>query len=164
VTRPARSAKTPKTAIDAVEVRDVRRRDLDAVIAIDAAATGLAKPAYWRSVFRRYGSADERARHFLVALSGGEVAGFLVGDVRDWEFGSAPCGWVFGIDVRADVREGGVGSRLLDAIASRFARAGVTKLRTMLARDNTLILSFFRSQGMMAAPFIPLEMDLREPR
>ena len=31
----------------------------------------------------------------------------------------------------------------------------------MLARDNTLILSFFRSQGMMAAPFIPLELDLR---
>jgi hypothetical protein len=30
----------------------------------------------------------------------------------------------------------------------------------MLGRDNTLILSFFRSQGMMAGPFIPLEMDL----
>ena len=29
-----------------------------------------------------------------------------------------------------------------------------------LASDNTLILSFFRSQGMMAGPFIPLEMDL----
>ena len=34
------------------------------------------------------------------------------------------------------------------------------KVRTMLGRDNTLILSFFRSQGMMAGPFIPLEMDL----
>jgi hypothetical protein len=30
----------------------------------------------------------------------------------------------------------------------------------MLSRDNKLILSFFRSQGMMAGPFIPLEMDL----
>ncbi len=30
----------------------------------------------------------------------------------------------------------------------------------MLARDNTLVLSFFRSQGMMAGPLIPLEMDL----
>jgi hypothetical protein len=36
----------------------------------------------------------------------------------------------------------------------------VRKLRTILARDNTLILSFFRSQGMMTGPFIPLEMDL----
>jgi ribosomal protein S18 acetylase RimI-like enzyme len=154
-----RSRRDAKAVID---VRDVRRRDLDAVIAIDAAATSLAKPAYWRSVFRRYGAPDERARHFLVAETGGDVVGFVVGEVRDWEFGSPPCGWVFGIDVRADMRETGVGSRLLDAIARRFARAGVTKLRTMLARDNTLVLSFFRSQGMMAAPFIPLEMDLGE--
>ena len=42
--------------------------------------------------------------------------------------------------------------------------SGDTKLRTMLARDNTLILSFFRSQGMMAGPFIPLEMDLEQGR
>ena len=41
-----------------------------------------------------------------------------------------------------------------------FRRAGVRTVRTMLSRDNTLILSFFRSQGMMAGPFIPLEMDL----
>ena len=32
----------------------------------------------------------------------------------------------------------------------------------MLSRDNRLILSFFRSQGMMAAPFIPLEIDLED--
>ena len=145
---------------DAVDVRAVRRGDLDAVIAIDAAATKLPKPAYWRAVLRRYGNPDERGRHFLVACVGGEVAGFVVGEVRDWEFGSPPCGWVFGIDVRADMREAGVGSRLLDAMAKRFRRAGVTKLRTMLARENTLIMSFFRSQGMTAAPFIPLEMDL----
>ena len=152
--------RTAKRVGSAPEVRAARRRDLRAVIAIDAAVTGLAKPAYWRSVFRRYADPNERARRFLVAEANGEVVGFVVGEVRDWEFGSPPCGWVFGIDVRADMREAGVGSRLLEAIAESFRRAGVAKLRTMLSRDNTLILSFFRSQGMMAAPFIPLEMDL----
>ena len=39
-------------------------------------------------------------------------------------------------------------------------RSGARKVRTVLSRENTLILSFFRSQGMMAGPFIPLEMDL----
>jgi hypothetical protein len=37
----------------------------------------------------------------------------------------------------------------------------------MLARDNTVILSFFRSQGMMAGPLVSLEMDIApaaEPR
>jgi ribosomal protein S18 acetylase RimI-like enzyme len=67
---------------------------------------------------------------------------------------------VFGINVRANTRLGGIGTRLLDAIVDAFRRAGVTKVRTLLARDNNLVLSFFRSQGMMAAPFIPLELDL----
>jgi GNAT superfamily N-acetyltransferase len=62
--------------------------------------------------------------------------------------------------VRPDARLGGTGTRLLEAISDSFRRGGVSKLRTMLARDNQLILSFFRSQGMMAAPFISLEKDL----
>ena len=63
---------------------------------------------------------------------------------------------MLGLEARLD----GIGTRLLEAISAVFRRAGVTKLRTLLARDNTLILSFFRSQGMMAGPLIALEMDL----
>ena len=142
-------------------VRSVRRADLDEVIAIDAAVTGIEKRNYWQRVYRRYGIGSKgEQRWFLVALAGGKVAGFLIGEVRDWEFGSPPCGWVFAISVRPDARLGGTGTQLLGAISDSFRRAGVSKLRTMLARDNQLILSFFRSQGMMAAPYIPLEKDL----
>jgi len=143
-----------------VAIRPVRRGDLPEIIAIDAAVTGIEKRGYWQALFRRYGVAGDAERQFLVAEDGGAVVGFVIGEVRDWEFGSPPCGWVFGIDVRPDARQRGVGARLLAAISAGFRRAGVTKVRTMLARDNTLILSFFRSQGMMAGPFIPLEMDL----
>lgn len=148
----------------ALAIRAVRRGDLPEIIAIDAEVTGIEKRAYWHAVFRRYGEAGEADRQFLVAEDAGAVVGFVIGEVRDWEFGSPPCGWVFGIDVRPDARQRGVGARLLAAISLAFRRAGVTKLRTMLARDNTLILSFFRSQGMMAGPFIPLEMDLEQGR
>ena len=141
-------------------VRAVRRTDLPEVIAIDAAVTGLEKPDYWRSIYRRYGAPGELTRQFLVARAAQQVVGFVIGEVRDWEFGSPPCGWVFAIDVRPDSRQGGIGTRLLEAICAGFRRAGVQKVRTILGRDNTLILSFFRSQGMMAGPFIPLEMDL----
>ena len=141
-------------------VRPVRRGDLDQVIALDATVTGLEKQSYWRSVYRRYGAGTHEQRHFLVAVAGNAIVGFLIGEVRDWEFGSPPCGWVFAIDVRPDARQAGVGTRLLEAISALFRRAGVTKLRTLLASDNTLLLSFFRSQGMMAGSLIPLEMDL----
>ncbi len=145
-----------------VLIRPVKRTDLDAVIAIDATVTGLEKRRYWERVFRRYGAAGPREqRHFLVALDGARVVGFIIGEVRDWEFGSPPCGWVFAIDIDPGARQAGVGTKLLAAICERFRRAGVDKVRTLLARDNTLILSFFRAQGMMAGPLIPLEMDLR---
>ena len=140
-------------------VRGAQQADLDQVIEIDAGITGLRKPAYWSEIMQRYGS-GRRQRFFLVADSGGRIEGFVIGEVRDWEFGSPPCGWVFAISVRPDARLGGVGTLLLEAISAGFRKLGVTKLRTMLSRDHQLILSFFRSQGMMAAPFIPLEKDL----
>jgi ribosomal protein S18 acetylase RimI-like enzyme len=141
-------------------VRPIRAGDLEQIIAIDATVTGLEKRKYWRSLQRRYGNGNRSGGTFLVADVAGRVVGFVIGEVRDWEFGSAPCGWVFAIDVEPEFRQSGIGTRLLDAICANFRRKGIAKVRTLLARDNTLILSFFRSQGMMAGPFIPLEMDL----
>ncbi len=150
-------------AADGSLVRAVRRSDLQQVVAIDATVTGLEKRAYWQRIYRRYGvTGASEQRHFLVAVVHDKVVGFAIGEVRDWEFGSPPCGWVFAIDVDPLARQGGIGARLLSALAGLFRRAGVRKLRTLLHRDNTLILSFFRSQGMMAGPLIPLEMDLAD--
>ncbi len=140
-------------------IRGARRRDLAQVVDIDARITGLRKPAYWAGVLRRYGGRS-RERLFLVCIRKAQVLGYVVGEVRDWEFGSAPCGWVFGIAVRPASRLRGTGTRLLEAICAAFRRRGVQKVRTLLARDNALVLAFFRSQGMMAAPFIALERDL----
>jgi ribosomal protein S18 acetylase RimI-like enzyme len=141
-------------------VRPIRDSDLEEVIAIDGEITGLAKPAYWRDLFERYHERDGRQRYFLVAESDGTVRGFIIGEVRAWEFGSPPCGWVFAIGVRASLRQDGIGRILFDSICDRFRRAGVGTVRTMLARDDTLVMSFFRAQGMMAGPFVQLDKDL----
>ena len=143
-----------------VRVRPIEAADLADVVAIDAEASGIEKIDYWYELFHRYGTRGRQQRFFLVAEGGGAVYGFIIGEVRDWEFGSPPCGWVFGIAVRRNARLGGVGSALLAAILDCFRRAGVDKVRTLTTRDNNLVLSFFRSQGMMAARFIPLELDL----
>jgi ribosomal protein S18 acetylase RimI-like enzyme len=150
----------PRT-LAGLRVRPVEAADLDQVIAIDADITGRQKTDYWYELFYRYGASRSRQRLFLIAEVGDEIQGFIIGEVRDWEFGSPPCGWVFGISVRPNARLAGVGSQLLDAICAGFRHAGVDKVRTLIARDNSLVLSFFRSQGMMAAPVIPLEKDLR---
>jgi ribosomal protein S18 acetylase RimI-like enzyme len=152
--------KQPGRASADLRVRPVETADLDQVIAIDSEITGKAKTDYWYELFSRYGAGRSRQRLFLVAENAGEIHGFIIGEVRDWEFGSPPCGWVFGISVRPGSRLAGIATRLLEAICAGFRHAGVDKVRTLIARDNSLVLSFFRSQAMMAAPFIPLEKDL----
>jgi ribosomal protein S18 acetylase RimI-like enzyme len=137
------------------KIRAARRGDLAQVIEIDALITGLRKPAYWAGVMKRYGG-----RFFLVFQKQDSIEGYIVGEVRDWEFGAPRCGWVFGLGVRPQSRLAGIGSQLLEALCQRFRRGGVDTVRTLLARDNALVLAFFRSQGMMAAPFMALEKRL----
>jgi len=150
---------TPLRVTQPIKVRGAQPADLDQVVEIDADITRLRKPGYWAEILRRYGGGRPQ-RFFLVAESADGIQGYVVGDVRDWEFGSPACGWVFGIAVRPEARLGGIATRLLEAICEGFKRQGVTTVRTLLVRDNHLILSFFRSQGMMAAPFIALEKEL----
>jgi len=121
----------------------------------------MEKRDYWERVYKRYGRAARGEQSwFLVAVAGSSIAGFVIGEVRDWEFGSPPCGWLFAINIGQAARLAGIGSRLMTAFCEALRTAGVRKLRTMLSRENTLVLSFFRSQGMMAAPIIPLELDV----
>jgi len=148
-----------------VRVRRVRADDMPELIALDARVTKLAKAEYWNDVFRRYGKQRLDERFFLVAedrLDNGKprVQGFIVGEIRAWEFGSRPCGWVFALSVEPKARLSGIGGALFAAISSEFKKAGVDKMRTMVARDSRLPLMFFRSEGMMAGPYIQLEKDL----
>jgi L-amino acid N-acyltransferase YncA len=63
------------------------------------------------------------------------------------------------MSVEPEARLKGVGKALLQAISLEFKNVGVTKMRTMVARDNRLHLLFFRSEGMAAGPYIQLEKE-----
>jgi GNAT superfamily N-acetyltransferase len=150
---------------DAVRVRRVQAADIPHVVALDARITKLAKAEYWNDAFRRYGKRRPNERFFLVAKNrldrtDSRVLGFIIGEIRAWEFGSMPCGWVFALSVEPAMRLHGVGSALLEAVSGEFKKAGVGKMRTMVARDARLPLLFFRSEGMMAGPYIQLEKDI----
>jgi GNAT superfamily N-acetyltransferase len=148
-----------------LKVRRVKAADVPQVIALDQRVTGLAKGEYWQDMFARYGRRRHSERFFFVAEPKGSGAGqpllgFIAGEVRAWEFGSAPCGWVFALSVEPKARLHGVGEALFEAISAAFKEAGVQKMRTMVARDSRLPLLFFRSEGMMAGPYIQLEKEL----
>ena len=150
---------------DQVNIRPAAEADLARVAALDAQVTGLSKPDYWSDIYERYSKRRVDQRFFLVAepVDAGADAGllgFIVGEIRAWEFGSEPCGWIFAFSVDPDTRLKGVGEQLFQAIAAKFAAAGIQVMRTMVERSNQLHMAFFRSEGMTAGRYIQLELEL----
>ena len=140
-------------------IREAQPGDLDAIVEIDRQVSGVKKTRYWRDRLEHYGG-NGNSEFFLVAEREPGVIGFIMGEIRAWEFGSPSCGWVYAIGVARQNLQEGVGSKLLDALCAQFRHAGVIKVRTMIARQDHELLSFFRSYGMMAGPFQQLELDL----
>lgn len=150
-----------------ISIRRVAEKDLDHVVALDERVTGNAKPDYWQDIFERYATRRLDERFFLIAESQGDapefpVLGFIVGEVRGWEFGSEPCGWIFAFSVEPGTRQLGIGEQLFESISDEFRTAGIVTMRTMVPRQNQLHMAFFRSEGMVAGPYIQLEKDLND--
>lgn len=143
-----------------ISIRDAIASDLDAVISLDQWAPQGEKPAYWSSVFDHYVRRDKSDRFFLVAESGSVVVGFIIGEVRAWEFGSPPCGWVFALAVLPGSRQGGIGQQMFEEISKRLKQAGVSTVRTMVDRDDKLTLSFFRGLGLCTGKYLELEKQI----
>lgn len=143
-----------------ISIRNARPADLDTIIELDSVGAEEEKPAYWSGVFDRYLNEGKKDGIFLVAEFNGEAVGFTVGEIRAWEFGSPPCGWIFALGVSSNMREAGIGQLLFKEMCNRMKQAGITSVRTMIDRKQRLVLSFFRSQGMRSGPYIELEKAL----
>ena len=142
-------------------LRPAEPADLPAIAALDARLTGEAKAAYWQGMLEQYAGGPP-SRHFLVSETPrGQMVGFIVGEVRAWEFGQPPAGWVFAIQVDPKLRLKGAGSALFDALCAKFREQGVRRVRTLVDRKDNLILSFFRAHGMTAGPSLQLDKDLQ---
>lgn len=153
------------TTDDAPIIRRATVDHLQQVVDLDARITGQAKTDYWADVFERYGTRRIDQRFFLVAEGAQHsddraLLGLIVGEVRGWEFGSEPCGWIFAVSVDPDQREKRIGEKLFRAMCDEFRGVGITTVRTMVRRQSTLHMSFFRGEGMVAGPYIQLELNL----
>jgi ribosomal protein S18 acetylase RimI-like enzyme len=146
------------------DVRALVLEDLPEVRRIDTMSTGEDRAAFWDRIAEVFfgGAGDHRVRIALGVEHANGLAGFLLGEVRAFEFGSEACGWVFAVGVDAARARLGVASVLLDEACSRFAAEGVHIVRTMVRRTDVPVLSFFRSNGFVGGSFVQLELDLAE--
>jgi len=152
---------TPPAVAAPAQIRRLRPGDLDRVVQIDARQRGRAVPEYWQGVRSEFMTrSHERQRVALGAELDGDLVGFLFGEVRAFEFGSEPCGWVFAVSVEPAHARAGIASHLLAEACREFQRAGIRTIRTMVRRSDVPVQTFFRSNGFAAGSFTQLEVTL----
>ena len=136
----------------ATEVRALTAQDLDAVVAIDAAAEGRTRRAYFQ---RRLNAAlAQPALHVqLAAVDGAGLAGYILARRTSGEFGRPmPSLRLEVVGVRDDRRGQGVGRQLLEAMAHYAARHGVAELRTTAPWTDRRMLPWLQAMGFLLAP------------
>jgi GNAT superfamily N-acetyltransferase len=150
--------------VAAARIRPLTRRDLGDVVRLDAIHTGAAQRAYWSTLFREVlAPGASRQRVGLAAEVDGDLVGFLFGDVRAFEFGSEPCGWILEVGVDPRHARQGIASALLAEGVRRLRATGVSTVRTMVRRNDVPVLTFFRTNGFAAGPYVQLELAADAP-
>jgi ribosomal protein S18 acetylase RimI-like enzyme len=143
----------------AVTVRSLTELDLSGIVRIAEKTRGRYEPDLWEDRVAYY--LRRAPEGSVVAEVDGEVAGFMLGDIRAGEFGlEEKSGWIEVLGVDPDVGGRGVGRALADEMLARFRRAGVRKVRTMVDRSMPEVEAFFTRLGFEADSLRPYLKNL----
>lgn len=143
-----------------IHVRKMTVNDIEAVLLIDEKITGEPHEAQWESKIIDHMTSNPLG--CLVAEVDKRVVGFVIADIRGWEFGIPKCGWIEIVGVDPEVRKRGIARALIEALEDFFRMNGVEGVKTMINWNDGGLVSFFRALGFERSEFIVLEMDLKE--
>ena len=142
-------------------LRPMRKDDLPSVADIYRYHVEREPPRQWVEAASR--AMDDPAGPPLAWVAEGEdhrIIGYVAGEVRSWEFGSEPAGWITGVGVDGAHRSTGLGRALLTKLLEVLRQREVATVRTMVQRDDVPVLRFFRAAGFAAGPYTEMELSL----
>ncbi len=91
----------------------------------------------------------------------GKLVGFIISEVRRWEFGGGGMtGWVLILGVDQDYQGMGAGHKLSSTLIDHFRKKNITKIRTMVEWHEGELISYFRSLGFNMLGMLPLEKEI----
>jgi ribosomal protein S18 acetylase RimI-like enzyme len=153
------STPTPPTTASELRIRPLDELDIGAIVGIDEKIGGRYRPEVWERQIGYYLRRDPDSS--VVAELGGRVVGFMLGEVRSFEFGlEEPTGWIEVLGVEPDQRGQGIGRRMAEAILEHFRGLGARSVRTLVNEDAQEIGDFFTSLGFAPSRWRPFARPL----
>jgi ribosomal protein S18 acetylase RimI-like enzyme len=141
-----------------IAVRRMRTQDAEAVLRINEKITGTPHEAQWESKI-----IDHLSSHplgCLVAEAEGKVVGFILGDIRGWEFAIPKSGWIEIVGVDPQYQGKGVARALIEKLHVYFRNHNVERVMTMVNWNDGGLVSFFRTLGFERSEFIILDKEV----
>ena len=144
-----------------IVVRSLTLDDLDAVVQIDEAATGLARREFYHKRIRR--SLEDSSIHLsLGAEVDGQLVGFVAVTFYTGEFGMPePVAVLDAIGVHPAYQRRRVGTALLRQLETNLRGLGVRTMRTEADWDRIELLTFLARHGFRPAARLCLDKPLR---
>ena len=149
---------------DSTLVRLMNEHDLEAVVAIDAVASGRRRPRYFELMLER--AVKQAALQVsLAAEVDGHVVGFVIASLYYGEYGvSEPTASLDAIGVDKAHRGQHVGKALLRQLRLNLSALRVTTLRTEVSWDDFDLLAFVKKEGFAPAHRLCLDCALDPTR
>ena len=146
-------------SLENVKIRPLKKEDLDAIVKIDEKVLGENRKNYWERKLEWMDNTSSQIS--LVAEVGGEVVGFILGDVSGWEFGvPETIGWMDTIGVVPIYQKKGVATALAHELIKNLKAIGVRTIYTLVSWNDWDLLQFFHAMGFTRGDMINLELKI----
>lgn len=149
-----------KKRVQNINIRPLTVRDIDKIMKIDEKIMGKPHESFWESKVAAYLEREPGA--CIAAEVSGTLVGFILGDIRGWEFALPLSGWIEVIGVDKEFQGKGVGKALINALIEYFRQNNIKHIQTMISWDDGDIIDYLRSMGFERGGYINLVKSLKD--
>jgi len=146
-------------SLENVEIRLLKKQDLEAIVAIDEKILGEKRKDYWDRKLEHLD--DNSSQASLVAETDGKVVGFILGDVSGWEFGvPGSIAWIDTLGIDPAYQKKGLATNLAHELIKNLKELKVTTIYTLVNWNDWDLLQFFHAMGFTRGDMINLELKV----
>src|SRR3989338_3193748 len=143
-----------------IDIRNLEKEDLSAIVNIEERVTGVARKGYWG---KRIEVSEVIWPHWasLVAEIDGRVVGFMLGRAGELEFGlPGTVAWIEIIGVDPAFRHQGIARRMIESFTASAEDHGINTVFTLVHHSMPDMKDFFSRLGFAQGKMLHFQEEI----